>query len=155
MSDCLEKFFVVTKNSLYEVVAPESGPAPVAKRIKEHSPNKDMPIGAVITYPNVSICKWLQFYIPERYGFMHPMTGVEREIAQVNTAYWGGRTSGIVALFLNENDAETCFESSDLELCDPRWLENTKEVVKRIGNEHPTVTVSNWSGLRLLDCEAA
>ncbi len=71
----------------------------------------------------------------------HPKYG--NEIDQINSRYWGGTTSGIVALFLTESEARHCLEVSDLNSFDARFLEQTKGVLEAISEEHPVFQVSD------------
>ena len=64
---------------------------------------------------------------------------------EVNIAFYGGRTSPIVALFLNKDRAMACFNSADLKPSDPRWEDETREVLNSIGDNNPVLTVSYWS----------
>ena len=96
----------------------------------------------------LAICKFLQLYEPEGGGGY--AGSYERRIENVNKRYWGGHTSAIVALFKNEQEAKTCFESNDLKPCDPRWLEDTKSVIEAIDKNHPVFEVCNWPDLKLL-----
>lgn len=64
---------------------------------------------------------------------------------QVNIAHYGGKTSPIVALFLNEDEAITCFNSEELKPSDPMWEEKTKEALDSIGNNNSVLVVSYWS----------
>jgi hypothetical protein len=90
----------------------------------------------------IAIRQWLQGFIPEKYGFGHPMTGLERHIEQVNTRYWRGNSSYIVALFRTDEEARVCFGCDDLHPCDPRWAESTRQVLEDIGDEHPSFYIS-------------
>ena len=77
------------------------------------------------------------------------MTSVQRQVEMVNTVYWQGKTSTVIALFLTEEKARECFASPDLKPCDPRWLENTNEVLEAIGENHPTITICHWRNMAL------
>ena len=61
-----------------------------------------------------------------------------RPVAElVNCNFWGGHTSLIVALFLNESEAKKCMTIKRLKLYDRRWKKQTEEVKKMIENNHP------------------
>ena len=64
---------------------------------------------------------------------------------QVNTRWWGGYTSPIAALFLRLEDAEECLRQDGLETLDPRWRDQTQEVLSAIGNDHPVFIISRMS----------
>ncbi len=55
----------------------------------------------------------------------------------VNTMFWSGKTTSVVALFLDEKEAMSCFDSVNLRVCDQRWKEQTMQVMETIGNRHP------------------
>jgi|GEM_PF-1036239 len=147
----LERFFAVTLTSVYEVVAKGERGLPYAKKIKLGGESA-IAVGGIITDQMVAVAKWLQFYIPEGHGWgCPPMTSFERRLEQVNMQWWGGRTTAIIALFLTRKNAEKCFSSPDPQLCDPRWLQETKKVIEAIGEDHPTFTVCHSPGLALFD----
>lgn len=53
----------------------------------------------------------------------------------------GGHTSGIVALFLDEEEAHNCFDGDDLQPYDERWMSETQKVLDAIGTDHPTFSI--------------
>lgn len=54
----------------------------------------------------------------------------------VNPILWGGTTSNIVALFLDQAAAREALTASELQHCDPRWHTQTRAVLTAIGR-HP------------------
>lgn len=52
--------------------------------------------------------------------------------SEVNSFWWGGWTSPIVALFETEEEAKVCANSGDLQGWDPRWQESTMKVLKAV-----------------------
>jgi len=76
-------------------------------------------------------------YLPEGHGFASCLTSVERRIENVNTQWWGGCTSPIVAMFLDRQLAADCAKTDNLHPCDERWQEQTIQTLKEIGEEHP------------------
>ncbi|HDZ54643.1 MAG TPA: hypothetical protein ENI19_03185 [Candidatus Nealsonbacteria bacterium] len=77
----------------------------------------------------------------------HPR-GIERspqKPEEVNIAFYGGKTTPIIALFLSKDKATTCLDSEDLEPSDSRWENETREVLNSIGNNHPVLIISYWS----------
>lgn len=78
------------------------------------------------------------------YNEQHPNPGKIQKPEEVTNAFMGGRTSPIVALFLRQEEAIECMNSSGLEGCDPRWQNKTKEVVGAIGDNHPVFILSKW-----------
>ncbi|MBN2198192.1 hypothetical protein JW698_03355 [Candidatus Wolfebacteria bacterium] len=61
----------------------------------------------------------------------------ERRPDEVNTIFWGGKTTPLTALFLNRERALDCFKTLNRENWDPRWREETEEVIRAIGDNHP------------------
>jgi hypothetical protein len=64
---------------------------------------------------------------------------------EVNIAFYGGRTSPIVALFLSKDKSMVCFNSEGLKPSDSRWEKETKEVLRSIGDNNPVFIISYWS----------
>jgi len=145
----LEKFFAVTMTSLYEAIAKGEDGYPYVRKIDLHEESQ-IPVGRTMTGDLLAVCKYLQLFIPEKYGAVSPVTGIERRVDKVNTQYHLGKTSDIVALFLTEEKARECFVFSDLKPCDPRWLADTKEVLEAIGEDHPTFTICHWKDMALI-----
>lgn len=141
----LQEFYVVTTTSVYHVEYDKEHQAKATKiALKGKS---KINIGQEITGPMVSVCRGLQFYIPEGGG----ITSFQRKIEMVNTRYWLGGTSEIIGLFLEKQDALDCLnDHQDLTPCDERWLDSTKKVICAIGHEHPVFEVCEWEELRLV-----
>ena len=76
-------------------------------------------------------------YIPERNGLSSQQTGFERRLEHVSYAWWGTNSSFVVGYFDNEEDAKSCVVSEQLAMCDPRWLEGSKVLLNRVGDQHP------------------
>ncbi len=146
-SKCLERFFAVTKNSLYKVVVFGEEDVPYAEKVAGEGTIK---IGDKIKGSMLAVAKWLQFYVPEKYGMASPLVGTERRLEYVNTRFWQGKTSLIVALFMSEEEAMFCFGQKQLEACDKRWIEQTKEVIGKVHENHPNLTVCKWHELSLI-----
>ncbi|MFA5086882.1 MAG: hypothetical protein WC470_01100 [Candidatus Paceibacterota bacterium] len=147
MSEHLRKFFAVTRNSVYRVKAYGEKDCPYIERIAAT-------LGCTGTRYNdasmLAIARTLQFYFPEGHSMLSPQTSEERRLEHVNTAWWRTSTSWIVALFLTEEEALACFERPELKPCDPRWIGKTREVVEKIGEDHPKVTICHYPELSLL-----
>ena len=142
----LQEFYVVTATSVYHVEYDKKLNQAKATKIDLRGKSK-VDVGQELTGPMVSVCKWLQFYIPEGGG----ITSFQRKIEMVNTRYWLGGTSRIVGLFLEKQGALDCLnDHQDLTFCDQRWLDTTKKVICAIGHEHPVFEVCEWEGLRLV-----
>ncbi|MBN1325866.1 hypothetical protein JW977_02705 [Candidatus Falkowbacteria bacterium] len=149
MSEILEKFYAVTKNSLYMVISKNESGQPFAEKIAQKKEGK-IEISEKISGPMLAIAKNLQFYIPEAHSMLSSQTGEERRLEIVNTMWWRAGTSKIVALFLTKEDALVCFNQTDLMPCDARWLDKTKEVLDKIGEDHPTISICHYHELELL-----
>lgn len=130
----LHQFYAVTMTSVYFVKDRDGkDPSPLARKIALRG-KSEIPLGTKLNNGTMlAITTQLQMYIPEGGG----MGSFERQIEMVNTRWWGGHSSDIVALFTTKKKAMDCFGQNKLQKCDPRWIEDTKRVIKRIGDEHP------------------
>ncbi len=142
----LKEFYAVTATSVYHVEYDKSKIIQaLATKIALRGKSK-VKLGKVLSGPMLAIAKWLQFYIPEGGG----LTSYERKVERVNTRYWLGNTSFVVALFFNEVEARDCLLVYDNLLpCDPRWLDSTKKVIEAIGREHPVFEVCEYEDMKL------
>lgn len=132
----IEEFFAVTQTSVYKIQAKGKDGCPLVVKIALHG-DSVIPVGHELKNTDmVSVGKNIIGYIPEKYGLTNPLTGSERNISKVNISFWGGQTSLVIALFENETDAMECFAESDLKPCDPRWIEQTQQVLEAIGDAH-------------------
>lgn len=145
----LDKFFAVTETSVYEVRANMGKSNPHAEKIALKGRSVIQVGGRLDRGTMIAICRCLIPYIPEKYGFAHPKTAFERRIENVNTMWWRGNTSPIVALFTNKKAALVCFKDRDFVPCDPKWVGCTKDVLNRIGNDHPVFYISHDEHLGL------
>ena len=147
----VNEFYVVTLTSLYHVIARgEDSPAPVAEKIALKG-ESGLPVGHRLKGGTmIAICKFLMPYIPEGCGWLSPNTTFERHVEEMNTFYWGQRTSPIVALFMDKHTALDCLAQDRLVACDPRWLEQTAEVIAAIGDDHPAFEVCHYPDLALM-----
>lgn len=146
----LNEFYAVTSTSVYHVRAGgENGyPSAVKIALKDKSAvglGEKLKNGTML-----AICHQLQMYFPEKYGMAHPLTGYERKIEHINTGYWGGHSSDIIALFKKKREAMVCFNSAEQKPRDPRWIEETEQVLQEIGDEHPSFYISHDPYLALL-----
>lgn len=71
-----------------------------------------------------------------------------RRCEDVNTRYWGGRTSPVVALFFDQEQARRCLDEADVQPADPRWRGSTLQVLDAIGDDHPCFVLSDMEELR-------
>jgi len=140
----INQFFVVTMTSVYEVSCKDGNGVVTKKMLRGES---EVGIGIVLPGgPMVSIGRQIIMFIPEGGG----ITSFNRQLGMVNTRYWGGNTSPVVALFLTEKEAVECFNQKSVIVCDPRWLEQTKNVLTLIGDNHPVFSISNSPELALV-----
>lgn len=138
-SDVLRKFFAVTINgSIYHVSDHMIDGQPMVKKIagdKVRSPyiiiGGLLQNGHLIGITGKGIC----MFDP------HPKSG--RKIDQISTQYWGGNTSPIVALFLTRAGARLCWTTSGLTTFDERFIEQTRDVLGAIGDEHPVFEIAD------------
>jgi len=128
----LHKFYAVTYTSVYLVKDKDEDGRPAAVKIALRG-ESNLPIGHRLRGGSmIAICYRLIAYSPEG----------NREIEKINTFYWGDSTSRIVALFKTEEEARICFASNNLKSCDPRWINETREVLREIGEDHPVFYVA-------------
>jgi len=150
----LNEFYAVTKTSVYHVKAHSPWVASATKIAlrgeSQVAVGQDIAEGGMI-----AIGKGLQAYIPEKYGMSHPLTGFERNPLNINTRYWGWSSSWIVALFKEKEEAMSCFNDTGQQKCDPRWIDSTKQVIKEIGDGHPSFFVFKGNEHDLLQPQAA
>lgn len=141
----LQEFFAVTGTSVYHVKAKGDDGYPVAEKIVLRG-GSDVLVGQRLENGTmVAVCNMLVAYIPEGGG----ITSLERRIEMVNTRWWGGHSSQIVALFLTKEEALACFEKASLFPSDPEWRTETLAVVEAIGDDHPAFYVCRYPGLCL------
>jgi len=148
----LNEFFAVTLTSVYKAVIYGENVVPYLLKISARRESK-MLVGAKIDNGTmISVGCYLVLFIPEGSGGAN--TSYEREIGKVNTRYWGGGTSSIVALFLDEMAAVACDKAGNLVPCDPRWKDQTIAVLRAVGENHPYCSISGSPGLILMPKEA-
>lgn len=143
----LNHFFAVTMTSIYEIVARgiDDG-LPSVQKIAVDSPS-DISIGQELQKgAMIAIGKLIISYIPEGGG----ITSFERRIELVNTRYWVGNTSPVVALFETIEKARECFKYKDREMADKRWQDETKNVINKIGPDHSVFYICEHPDLQLL-----
>lgn len=141
----LQRFYAVTNSSsLYEVNIGNKITHPLLIKIESRG-NSRFPVGGKMNDGTMlAICKSLILFVPEGSGAVSPMSTVERQISSVNTRYWGGGTSDIVALFLIKKDAQFCIKNHRAEnhqTYRKQWEKDTIEVLRVIGNDHPRCSI--------------
>ena len=142
----LQEFFAVTLGGTYSVKANDGhgGYQPIAECIFELV-GKTSPVGRTFSGPMMSVGVRLIEFIPEGGG----ITSFQRKIEKCNTVWWGEQSGRIVALFLDKEASLKCARTSGLVQEDERWLEQTKEVLQAIGEDHPTFSICRWEDLAL------
>ena len=146
----LKEFFAVTTTSVYHI-QDNVGGYPEVKKIALKGESK-IGLGATLKHGTmVSVGEQIIVFIPEGHGWMSPMTSFETELGKVNTQWWGGGTSRVVALFLKKADAMQCHDSSNLQPRDPRWRENTLKTLRAIGKDNPHFAITRTPNLQLMN----
>jgi hypothetical protein len=143
----IQEFFAVTLTSVYEVSTKGPYGGALAKKIALHGESTCEIGGTLNNGYMIAICDRLIAYVPEGGG--KDITSFKRKIEKVNTRWWGGGTSMIVALFETKEEALVCHGSSDLTACDPRWATQTLQVIEKIGENHPAFEVCRWPPMTL------
>lgn len=132
----LEQFFAVTLTSLYRVSAEKDKNIPIVEKISKRAPSK-IEVGEMLRGGyEVGILD------DSIILFTSSPSRNDRDPIRVNIAFWGGNTSPIVALFLEEKDARICLESGSQNRWDPDYIDNTKETLRAIGKNHPVFIIS-------------
>lgn len=145
MKHKVNNFYAVTdSSSVYKAIIGGKGNVPCIIKIKLKGESK-VPVGTKLSNGTMlAICKTLILFIPEGGG----LSSTERQISMVNTRYWGGGTSQIVALFKTEEEANFCVEhhtKKDHEQYRDGWQKSTIEVLRAIGNDHPYCSIETNS----------
>ena len=134
----LRHFFVVTITSLYEVEAKDDNGFPFARKIDlRDDSNSSAPVSAILSGVMLAIAERLEFFTPNEEVFASPEMIFSGSLRERNS-----KTSQVVGLFWNEEQARECFSSNDLKLYDLRWLEETMSIINAIGDSHPTICCS-------------
>jgi len=134
----LKVFFAVTTTSLYRIEWKDNLPSPIVQKIAMVGKSQ-VPVGQIVQggYNLGIMDRGLVLY------------GTDRELPEmVNTAYWGGGTSPIVGLFLQEDEARVCLNSGELTPLNPRWRQQTEATLEAIGDDHPKFVHSSMHTIR-------
>lgn len=133
----LESFWAVTKTSVYRVGIDEHKQGVVRKVAILPGKKSAAPVGYTLEGgAMIAVGKIIFPFIPDAHGMVSPVSTMERDPLMVNISYWGQETSGVVALFTNEASAMECGEKADLKHSDPRWREQSEEVLRLVGGDH-------------------
>lgn len=134
----LKRFFAVTvSGSLYEISdkTNERNWPTVRKVSGPTNPNMQtgtcLRNGKLVGISDLGIC------------LFDPTPREGRNFELMNTSYWGGSTSGIVALFLERSSAEACITSSERTLLSEKYMDCTRSTLQNIGNDHPVFVIGN------------
>ena len=138
----IHEFFAVTKTSVYRV-SDERGENnwPIVEKIALRGESKTS-VGCRLRngcLVGIMGGKLSGIYL---YDQDHPRHGSVQPPEMVNNGFFGGRASHLVALFLEKEAAIKCSDSKDPQPLDPRWREQTNEVLNAIGNDHPVFIIS-------------
>ncbi len=101
----LERFYAVTgwqneTTSVYEAKIGGEGEKPILTKIALKGGSKIAVGDQIKNGTMLWIGEFLLLFIPEGGGGYNPR--IERDAVLVNTRYWGGGTSSIIALFLHQ-----------------------------------------------------
>ena len=142
------KFFAVTTTSVYSVTDKKDDKGyPIVQKIAIKKGKKSkIPIGGRLKSGRLV---GIQANGIVLYDEDHPRPGRRQKPEEVNTSFWGGGTSAIVALFLKEDEAMACLDSKNLKKCDPRWKVQTKKVLSLIKDDHPVLVFSLFDPIAL------
>lgn len=141
----LQEFFAVTETSVYHAVAMGENGYPSATKIALKG-ESEIPIGEELKHGTmIAVCDRLIAYIPEGGGYYG---SIQPKIEMVNTRYWGGHSSPIVALFMAKEEALECLRVDGLQPSDSRWkAQKTLQVVQAIDEDNSAFYVCRYPGL--------
>lgn len=137
----LSEFFAVTETSIYQVRVKGENGYPSAVKIALRGKSRCGVGQSLGSGTMIAVGRQIISYIPEKHPAVSQLTGIERNPNLINTGYWRGYTSSVVALFLEEKRAIECFNAPNPEPCDPRWIVETRQVLDAIGDNHPVFYV--------------
>lgn len=142
----LHEFFAVTQTSVYRV-SDEKGENnwPIVEKIALKGESK-LPVGGRLRNGCLVGIMGGKLSGIILYDQDHPRPGSIQPPEMVNTNFYGGGTSRLVALFLEKETAIECLDSENPQPLDPRWQRQTKEVLNAISNSHPVFIVSRSEG---------
>jgi hypothetical protein len=126
----LDRFFAVTiSGSVYEINIEKSAcDWPTVKRII-HPDNRGLGLylrnGCLVGLGRYCIC------------LFDPTPNEGRNFEEINMLFWGGSTTAIVGLFLEQPDAERCYKAGDWQALDSSFADSTKKTLQTIGHNHP------------------
>ncbi len=144
MKDRLREFFAVTATSVYRVnERRDANGCPLVEKIARRD-GSSVPVGGRLKNGELVAVTRRGLIV---YSDDLPKRGRDgnrpAKPEEVNTMFWGGHTSPLVALFLKEEDARKCLVwGSALEI-DPLWWTFTRETLEAIGDDHPTFILSS------------
>ena len=127
--DELNEFFAVTKDSAYKIENKRNiNNCPIVRQIRAQRKDNVTPSRKLTGGSHVGIMMT---------GIVLFSSSKKHREPEFNAMRWGDKTSPVVALFLNKEDAMACFGLKDLQECDPLWEKETLETWKKIGKNHP------------------
>ncbi len=146
----LNQFFAVTQRSLYRVGRGARGLVHIEKL--GGVDNQEIPVGDRMEgFDHVDVTRFGIFHYtdtvddpPQPAGRMH-----SQRPGPTSKSFWDFGTSAIVALFLDQAEAESCAAASNRMPLDPRWHTQTKATVAAIGEYHPSFKLSRYPELAI------
>ena len=129
--DVIHQFFAVTRSKSLYRVTDEKDPdthAPIVEKIVLLGESQVIPGGRLKHGNLVGITDCIQMFVTDKHNHTANF---------VSTSYWGGHSSPIIALFLEETKARECLEPEALQPWDTRWQAESAAVLRAIGREHP------------------
>lgn len=139
----LKKFFAVTTTALYKVVIDKRLSNPEIVKMEFKGKGKSKEGYRINKHRMVAVCKRLITFNPLGSNFVSQKRFEEKQISNIHTLQWGEQTSEIIALFLEEKDARTCYnlvivkQKNDID----KWRQDTIEVLRAIGENHPHCSI--------------
>ncbi|MFA6131990.1 MAG: hypothetical protein WC702_02915 [Patescibacteria group bacterium] len=130
-------FFVVTETSLYRVTWEPGHPPVITKIALRPGRQSRVPIGDSLCLGDLVDIRGS--------GLITYLRASRRPSDMVNNERRVDNTSGVVGLFMDEDDARHCLVEPGLQMLDPRFRQPTEEVLAAIGNDHPVFFISRGS----------
>ncbi len=145
MSAFIGQFYWVTQYSIYRVTVADLVTSPSITKVATRGGKKlGVPVGGRFHG---------KFYVAItgkglfRYSmFRHqrvPASEPVKKIEEVGRRQRGMSANPPVGIFLSRSKADECYAESSVIKFDPRWHNETLEVLEQIGENHPLVTISN------------
>jgi hypothetical protein len=128
----MDKFYAVTRTGVYEVFANIANGNPLVTKIRQF--DKSLVGLGKSLQGGMLVC------VGTKLVMYTPASG-ERMISSIHRLLWGGHTSSIIGLFETESEAMHCSGHFNRQPFDERWRKETREVLAKIGPDHPVFTL--------------